>query len=186
MAKRSPELEARRSELIVLFLLMQGPLSGYKIRSLIRDWQIERYMPVSPATVYRALERLAQEQCVGGTAHRNGRYPVSKVYAITPKGKRRYRQQIHAESAFVRTAYSLDAFLGMTNYLTARERKALVTNWQRAASARIVDLDARINDKVPGRTYGKAYPEWLLLDHERDILKAELVWMDKYIKVLVP
>ena len=49
----------------------------------------------------------------------------------------------------------------------------------------VADLDARIKDttKGPGHTYGKPFSEWLLLDHERDMLKAELAWMDKYLEI---
>ena len=47
MSKRSPALESRRSELIVLLLLMEADRTGYEIRSLIRE-----YLFVS---VYRAF-----------------------------------------------------------------------------------------------------------------------------------
>ena len=187
MPKRSPVLEARRSELIVLFLLMTVDRSGYELRALIREWSIERYLPVSPTTIYRALERLSREGCVTGVSRKSGRYPVSTVYAITGKGRERYKEHIFAESAFARTSYSLDSFLGLANYLTHEERRQVVHGWQETARARWDELNERIEDKVPGpgHTYGKAYPEWLLLDHERDMLQAEIAWMDKYINALV-
>lgn len=186
MAKRSPALEARRSELIVLFLLMDTDCSGYEIRTLIREWKIDRYLPVSPTTIYRALERLEQEGCLRGVDRKSGRYPVSRVFSITAQGKRRYREHVVAETSFARTSYSLDAFLGLANFLTREERQQVVRRWQEGARARIAELTARIEDKEPGpgHTYGKAYPEWLLLDHERDVLAAELVWMDKFLGLL--
>lgn len=188
MAKRSPVLEARRSELIVLFLLMDSERSGYELRTLIRDWQIERYLPVSPTTIYRALDRLSAEGCVQGVSRKSGRYPVRTVYSITPQGRKRYHEHVLAESEFGRTPYSLDAFLGLATFLTHGERMEVVHLWQTAARERRAELDARIEDKVPGpgRTYGKAYPEWLLLDHERDMLLAEIAWMDKYLGLVAP
>ena len=184
MPKRSPKSEASRSELIVLFLLMDVPRSGYQIRSLIRQWRIARYLPVSPANIYRTLGRLADGGCVTGAACRNGRYPLSTVYRITPKGKRRYRQLIMAEADFQRTSYSLITFIGLANYLTPAERERAVGAWQEAALARVAELDARIKDKTVGRTYGKAFPEWILFDHERDMMRAEAQWMDKYASYL--
>lgn len=186
MSKRSPKLEAKRSELIVLFLLMDSPRSGYQIRALIRDWQIARYLPVSPTTIYRTLVRLAGAGCIRGTARRNGRYPVSTTYAITTKGKRLYRQLIMAEVSFARTTYSLTTFIGLANYLTPAERERAAGAWQESALARVAELDARIKDRVvgPGHTYGKAFPEWMLFDHERDMMRAEAQWMDKYISFL--
>ena len=182
MSKRSPALEAKRSELIVLFLLMDGALSGYQIRSRIRDWKIERYLPVSPTTVYRTLERLAGQDFLSTTTRQNGRFPVSTVYSITTKGKRHYRQLILDEAVFTQTSYSLTVFLGLAHFLTPDERERLNRGWQTAARARIDELDILINDKTlgPGHTYGKAFAEWVLLDHERDMLMAESLWMEKY------
>ena len=183
MPKRSPALEAKRSELIVLFLLMEVARSGYQIRSLIHAWQIDRYLPVSPTTVYRALARLAHQGYLRTTTKQNGRFPISRLYTITPKGKRHYRHLILEESGFTPTNYSLTTFLGLAHYLAPGERESLARAWQTAARARVQELDARINDTTrgPGHTYGKSFAEWVLLDHERDILSAEALWIDKYI-----
>ncbi len=183
MPKRSPVVEARRSELIVLFLLMEVARSGYQIRSLIREWKIDHYLPVSPTTVYRALERLAQQGHLSTSTRQNGRFPISTLYTITPKGKRHYRQLILQDSGFTPTDYSLTTFLGLAHYLAPDECKSLARAWQTAARARVQELDARINDTTPGpgHTYGKSFAEWVLLDHERDMLSTEALWMDKYI-----
>ena len=185
MSKRSPALESRRSELIVLLLLMEADLTGYEIRSLIREWKLDRYLPVSATTIYRALQRLEAEGCLTSQPRQLGRYPVSTVYSITAKGKRRYRGHLLAESVFARTAFSLDPFLGLAAFLDNDTRREVVGEWKQVARKRYEEVDAAIKDKSrgPGRTYGKAFPEWLLLDHERDMLKAELAWMDKYLEI---
>ena len=185
MSKRSPALESRRSELIVLLLLMEADRTGYEIRSLIREWNIDRYLPVSPTTIYRALQRLEAEGCLTSQPRQLGRYPVSTVYSITAKGKRRYRGHLLAESVFARTAFSLDPFLGLAAFLDNDTRREVVGEWKQVARKRYEEVDAAIKDKSrgPGHTYGKAFPEWLLLDHERDMLKAELAWMDMYLEI---
>ena len=168
MSKRSPALESRRSELIVLLLLMEADRTGYEIRSLIREWNIDRYLPVSPTTIYRALQRLEAEGCLTSQPRQLGRYPVSTVYSITAKGKRRYRGHLLAESVFARTAFSLDPFLGLAAFLDNDTRREVVGEWKQVARKRYEEVDAAIKDKSrgPGNTYGKAFPEWLLLDHE--------------------
>ena len=185
MPKRSPALEARRSELIVLLMMMEAERTGYEIRTLLHEWNIDRCLPVSPTTIYRALQRLADEGCMTSKSRKLGRYPVSTVYAINDKGRARYKEHLLAESVFTLTAYSLDAFLGLAAFLDNKERQKIVRDWQKEAVIRIADLDARIKDttKGPGHTYGKPFSEWLLLDHERDMLKAELAWMDKYLEI---
>lgn len=185
MPKRSPALEARRSELIVLLMLMEEERTGYEIRTLLHEWSIDRCLPVSATTIYRALQRLADEGCLEGKSRKSGRYPVSTVYAINEKGRARYKEHVMAESVFMRTAYSLDAFLGLAAFLDDKERRQIVKAWQAAAKLRIAELDARIEDKRsgPGLTYGKPFSVWLVIDHERDMLKAELTWMDKYLEI---
>ena len=185
MSKRSPALESSRSELIVLLLLMEADRTGYEIRSLIREWNIDRYLPVSPTTIYRALQRLEAVGCLTSQPRQLGRYPVSTVYSITAKGKRRYRGHLLAESVFARTAFSLDPFLGLAAFLDNDTRREVVGEWKQAARKRYEEVVAAIKDKSrgPGHTYGKVFSEWLLLDHERDMLKAELAWMDKYLEI---
>lgn len=177
-------MEGRRSELIILFLLMESKLSGYEIRVLIRKWRIDKYLPVSPSTVYSALKRLESRGCVQGESRKVGRYPVSTVYSITDKGHALYKKHIFAESKFSGTSYSLDPLIGLTNFLTNAERQQLVRGWQKSARARVAEIDARIEDKKPGHTYGKPYPEWLLLDHERAVLKSEIQWMSNYLGMM--
>ena len=136
MSKRSPALESRRSELIVLLLLMEADRTGYEIRSLIREWNIDRYLPVSPTTIYRALQRLEAEGCLTSQPRQLGRYPVSTVYSITAKGKRRYRGHLLAESVFARTAFSLDPFLGLAAFLDNDTRREVVGEWKQVARKR--------------------------------------------------
>ena len=57
-------------------------------------------------------------------------------------------------------------------------------DWQRSAREKVEALTRRIEDRTKGRTYGKPYPEWLLLDHERHMLTAESEWMDRFIAML--
>ncbi len=183
MPKRSPALEARRSELIVLMLVIEADRTGYEIRRLIKEWRIDRYLPVSPTTIYRALQRLEAEGCLTSRSRQSGNYPVSTVYAVTPTGEEKYHTLVAEESEFVRTAYSLDSFLGLALFVDEDTRRTRVHAWQEAARHRMEALNAAINDKVPGHTYGKAFPEWILMDHERDLLKAEIAWMDKYLEI---
>lgn len=185
MSKRSPALEARRSELIVLLTLMETDRTGYEICHVCKAWNLHRYLPVSATTIYRALQRLEAEGCLTSQSRQSGRYPVSTVYAIAEKGRTKYREHLLAESAFARTAYSLDPFLGLATFLDNASRRAIVDAWKQAARKRFEEVDAAIKDNRtgPGHTYGKAFPEWLLLDHERDMLQAELAWMDKYLTI---
>jgi DNA-binding PadR family transcriptional regulator len=183
MRKRSPEEEARRSSLIALFCLMEEHLSGYALRQRLKKWHISESLPISPSTIYRSLDRLEQEGSVVSSVLTNGNYPQSKVYRITPAGRKAYRCLLDAEAKFERSAYALSTFLGCASYLTAGEREVLVRQWQSDAREAVAKLQARLNDRTVGATYGQPFAQWLLCDHEKSMLEAEIAWLDKYLEI---
>jgi len=184
MRKRSPELEARRTSLVALFMLQEEGRSGYEIRRLLEAWRINEYISVSPTTVYRALARLEDDKCVVSSEEKHGNYPTAKIYKITKKGIAEYRRLVQEEADFAGTAYAANIFLGMATYLGRPERATLARNWQKEARKKVEELSRRIEDHSVGATYGKPYPEWLLLDHERHMLEAEIEWMTKFCGML--
>lgn len=184
MHRKSPKVEGQRSALIALFCTLGQPLSGYGVRCLLRKWHIEEYLSVSPATIYRSLARLEKDGLLKAHEEAGGRYPASRVYRITPAGRRRYRELIRKSAEFQRSAYSISPFLGLGSYLPRLERISLATTWRKGVKAHLSELEKRRSDHTPGRTYGKPYAEWLMLEHESYQLKAELRWLDHYISLL--
>ncbi len=186
MHRRTPDEEARRSSLIALFCLLPGPLSGYGIRCLIRDWRMEEYLSSSPATIYRSLARLEKEGLLTSKTMRNGRYPKAKVFEITAAGRRHYGELIRTEAAFRRTGHAISPFLGLASQLKKDERIRLARDWMDAATAQAKELQARIDDRSPGpgKTYGKPYAEWLMLHHEAHQLRGEIRWLKHYLRLL--
>ena len=184
MKKRNPELEARRTTLIALFCLMEEELSGYSLRQKLKSWGISEYLPISPATIYRSLARLANEGLLKSREEKKGNYPVATIYKITSLGKRMYRKLLTEEAEFSRSAYACSVFVGLAAYIPVKERIRLIHQWQKNISTLIHDLQQRLDNHDPEQTYGKPYAEWLLLDHEIQLLKAETVWLDKYCQLL--
>jgi DNA-binding PadR family transcriptional regulator len=180
MHRRTPEAESRRSALIALFCIAGSPQSGYGVRRLIKEWRMEEYLSASPATIYRSLARLAKQGYLSSKIMRNGRYPKSKVFEITPAGHAYYGKLIRQEAEFQRTAHAISPFLGLATRLSRAERNKLAQAWKDAASAQIKALQARIDDHRPGKTYGKSYAEWLMLHHEAHQLRAEIRWIKHY------
>ena len=78
---------------------------------------------------------------------------------------------------------TLTMFLGLSAYLPAKERRALVRKWQSDARAAMAQLQARLDDHTRGATYGKPFAQWLLFDHEKAMLQAEISWLDTYLKM---
>ncbi len=184
MHRRTPEAEARRSSLIALFCLWGGPQNGYGIRRIIKEWRIEEYLSASPATIYRSLARLEKMGLLSSHSERNGKYPKSKVFEITAAGRRHYADLIRTEATFRRTGYALSPFLGLGIRMDRPERIRLAEGWMEIAGEQVKELQTRIDDHRPGKTYGKSYAEWLMLHHEAHQLRAEIAWLKHYIKML--
>jgi DNA-binding PadR family transcriptional regulator len=184
MHRRTPEAEGRRSSLIALFCLAGAPQSGYGVRRLIKQWRMEEYLSTSPATIYRSLARLEKMGLLESHTERNGRYPKSKVYAITAEGRLHYAELIRTEAQFRRTGYAISSFLGLGTRLDRAERIRLAETWMEAATQQVNELQARIDDHRPGKTYGKSYAEWLMLHHEAHQLRAEIAWLKHFRKLL--
>jgi len=56
--------------------------------------------------------------------------------------------------------------------------------WQEDARNALDELQRRIDDHGGNGIYGKPFAQWLLYDHEKAVLRAEIRWIDKYLKLL--
>lgn len=145
---------------------------------------MEEYLSASPATIYRSLERLEKKGLLTSHTERKGRYPKAKLYEITAAGRHHYTELVRAEAEFRRTGYALSPFLGLGTRLDRAERMRLARTWMMAAAVQAKELQSRIDDHRPGRTYGKSYAEWLMLHHEAHQLRAEIKWIKHYLHML--
>lgn len=180
--RKSPEEESMLSSLIALFCLYESSLSGYGIRSKLKEWNISEYITISPATIYRSLAKLEDEGMLKSQVERNGRYPASRVYSITPAGRKRYRELIHKIAVFKMSASPVTSLIGLASYLPASQRIKLSQAWMAGAQKMQKQLQAKLDAKTG--IYGKPFAEWLLLDREIYRLKFDIQWLQHYIKLL--
>ncbi|WFB36183.1 PadR family transcriptional regulator [Kiritimatiellota bacterium B12222] len=182
MATRNPNQEGQRTAIISLFCLMETELSGYALKKLLKDWRIHKHLPISPATIYRSLERLEQQGLLESKEVRNGNYPPSMVYGITDAGREEYARLLEKEADFKRTEYSEHLFIGMCSYLPREERIKLAQNRKQEANRHMKKLQTKLDGY--GHEYGKPYAEWLLIDHEIHMIRAQISWLDHFIEML--
>jgi DNA-binding PadR family transcriptional regulator len=184
MHRKSPEEEGLLSALIALFCVYEVSLSGYGVRAKLKDWNIEEFLSVSPATIYRSLARLEAGGLLKSRIKKNGRYPASREYGVTPAGRLRYRELMQQQATFERGTHPLIALVGLGSFLKPAQRIDLARAWADQAERQCADLEKRLSDHRVGQTYGKPFAEWLLLDHEIARLKADIRWLKKYIRLL--
>ncbi len=182
--RKSPEEEGLLSALIALFCVYEEPLSGYGVRSRLKDWNVQEYLSVSPATIYRSLGRMEEQGLLSSRTEKNGRYPASRVYKVTATGRKRYRELMKNVGAFRRGPHPLMPLIGLGSFLPVAQRVRLARDWSASSRAALEELRQRLRNKTPGDVYGKPFAEWLMLDHEAARLQADIRWLDKYIRLM--
>jgi DNA-binding PadR family transcriptional regulator len=78
-----------KNELVVLGLLNQKPMYGYRLHHEIETTGMEVWAEVNLSSIYNALNRLEQNRMVRAKRERPGKMPERSVYHITRKGKER-------------------------------------------------------------------------------------------------
>ncbi|MEA2105093.1 MAG: PadR family transcriptional regulator [Candidatus Cloacimonadota bacterium] len=79
-------------DLIVLGLLSQKSMHGYRIAEFFLGKGIHDWMAVKKPSVYKALNRLEDEKYISGEYQTEVGKPPRKVFHITPEGKKHIRE----------------------------------------------------------------------------------------------
>ncbi|MDO9578832.1 MAG: PadR family transcriptional regulator [Candidatus Cloacimonadales bacterium] len=79
-----------RVDLVVLGLLAEQPMHGYKIVSFFEKRGLIFWTRVKTASVYKALQRLEKNDFISGEMKLDDNGPPKKVFTITDKGKNQF------------------------------------------------------------------------------------------------
>jgi len=83
-----------RYDLVLLGFILEENSSGYDIISKIKERGLERWAMISASTVYNRLNYLENHRCIEGQTIQKSKYPPSKVYSITDKGKEALNREV--------------------------------------------------------------------------------------------
>ncbi len=131
----------RHSDLVVLGLLATGPQHGYELTNQLEAMQMRRWARISPATVYRRLDRLVEDGLLTSRTEREGDRPEREVHELTEEGRAALRELVREALASDTPVYS-DRLVGAVFSLAGLppgERNDLL---ERAAEARARDAAA--------------------------------------------
>jgi DNA-binding PadR family transcriptional regulator len=79
-----------RVDLVVLGLLSEQPMHGYKIVGFFTKRGLSFWTRVKTASVYKALQRLEKQGLIIGEMKQEDNNPPKKVFTITPAGKEKF------------------------------------------------------------------------------------------------
>ncbi|MCX7022183.1 MAG: PadR family transcriptional regulator [bacterium] len=82
------------TEIAVLGLLAESPRYGYEIDSEIKNRGINHWGKVAISSIYYLLNKLEKMGYVTFKYHKEGKYPMRKVYSLTPAGRAVLEEQL--------------------------------------------------------------------------------------------
>jgi len=89
-----------KAELYILGVLHRGNFHPYEIKRRLTQAMIECFTDVDVGTLYYAVRQLAESGMLAAVAHqRVARGGMRTVYRITPRGRERFRDLLHAQFA---------------------------------------------------------------------------------------
>jgi DNA-binding PadR family transcriptional regulator len=163
--------------LLILWLLSEGPLHGYRIRRILAEPGLAAWLKVDDASIYSMLKTLAREGFVIAEAPTptTGRGPQPKAqYRITPAGRKHYLALLEqawreplAIAQPVQVALAAQADVGPD---------ALVALW----AARHAALSAQRDTLEATR---RSAPHPFMVDRGLALIDAELRWIESVVPV---
>jgi DNA-binding PadR family transcriptional regulator len=77
------------TRMVILWLLSEGPLHGYRIRSILEDEALNFWFPIDPGSIYTVLRTLAKNEYIAEVAvEQEGLRPQRTKYRITRAGRK--------------------------------------------------------------------------------------------------
>lgn len=161
------------TRLLVLWLLSEGPLHGYRIKKILDDETLRFWFPVEYGSIYSVLRTLASRGYVGPLGvEREGLRPARTRYAITPDGREHLQDLLR--QAWRELPSPADPFqlaLAARSELPEDEITELLAERRQLLDARLVYLD-ELERSAPA-------PE--MAERQRALTSSELRWLESHI-----
>src|SRR5271156_1910249 len=89
-----------KARLLILGVLHRGDFHPYEIKRRLENAMVECYTDVDVGTLYYAVRQLAKQGLIAAHAREQvARGGMRTIYAITPSGKRRFKDLLHEQFA---------------------------------------------------------------------------------------
>lgn len=161
------------TRLLILWLLAEQPLHGYRVRKILSDAGFAFWFRVEDAAIYAMLRSLVKQGLARVLGEeREGQRPSRTVYKITPAGRKALRDGLQA--AWQELEPSRDAFaaaLAAADEFEAAELHDLLAERRSALDRRRGRLDRA----------ARSAPSGFLARREAVLLEAEIAWLDREI-----
>jgi DNA-binding PadR family transcriptional regulator len=164
-----------KAELYILGVLHRGDFHPYEIKRRLSQAMIECFTDVDVGTLYYAVRQLAESRLLSAVAHeRVARGGMRTVYRITPRGRDRFRELLHAQFAAAgdlrATLYGPMLFLHLADLSLVAEALHIQIDRQNARVAELRQLRRQWKSMLPT---GSRH----LIDHMAEQCRLDLRWL---------
>jgi len=158
--------------LLVLWLLSEQPLHGYRIKRALDDDALSFWFPVEFASIYSVLRTLVKHghaEALG--LEQQGARPERMLYRITRAGRAHYRELLAQAWGELETpAERVQVALAALPDLPADELRAALHTRKQALVERLAQCDA----------LQRAAPHPAMASRTRALTRAELQWLETF------
>ena len=164
-----------KAELYILGILHRGDFHPYEIKRRLSQAMIECFTDVDVGTLYYAVRQLAERDLLTAvTRQRVARGGMRTVYRITPRGRERFRELLHAQFAaegdLRQTLYGPMLFLHLADLKLVAEALRTQIDRQNARLAEIRKLCRQWATMLPT---GSRH----LMQHMAEQCRLDLRWL---------
>jgi DNA-binding PadR family transcriptional regulator len=162
-------------QLLLLGLLRRQEMHGYQINEFIEE-KMHFCIDLKKSTAYYILDKLAQEGYVAVEREQEGNRPPRRVYHITTTGEAYFGRLLRQNLAdFAQVYYPTDVGIAFLDQLPRQE----VVGYLREKREK-VKLELEGLQNAPGHSGPLSY----VLDHNQQLMNAELEWLNALLKDL--
>jgi DNA-binding PadR family transcriptional regulator len=161
------------TRLLILWLLAEGKLHGYRIKKILDDETLRFWFPIEYGSIYsvlRTLERHGQVRAL--EVEREGQRPARTRYEITREGREHLRELLRtAWRELPSPAEPFQLALAARSELPEEDVRQLLAERRDALVERLASLD--------DLERGAPAPE--MAERRRALTQAELTWVEQQI-----
>jgi DNA-binding PadR family transcriptional regulator len=166
-------------ELLFLGLLKDGPKHGYEIKRLI-DEEMFPFVGLKIKSIYYPLKKMEKLGLIRKDVGREGKWPEKYVYSLTGKGEKIFDHLITESFVSIERPYfNIDLSLFFLQYVD----KKLAKRQLRGRVIFLRRIKRQLNELMKN-TKSKQSHLKIILEHDIDLVDAEIKSIDKLTKIL--
>ena len=166
-------------ELLFLGLLKDGPKHGYEIKRQIEE-ELFPFVGLKIKSIYYPLKKMEKLGLIKKDVGREGKWPEKYVYSLTPKGEKIFDHLITDSFLSIERPYfNIDLSLYFLQYVD----KKIAKRQLRGRVLFLRRIRKELNAYKKGVKKTQRHLE-VILDHDLDLVEAEINSIARLIKVL--